>query len=268
MKLSIDTYVICADWPLDRIIQVCRAAGYAGVEFRSEDDQAHGVELEASPAQRVEIKRKMEDAYLDISCISTSQCMHQLDAKARRQHVDRAKRFVDLAADLDARAIRLFGDGDRIPPDQDSRDAIKRTAEALEEVVIHAEDTPVYVLLEMHGQFNHWKYARGVMELIDIPGTGLNYNCDPRDVIAGSVQETYFQVREWIEHVHMHDLEALGPGAYPYVELFGLLMRSGYAAYCSLEVDYQGGDPDKVIALYASLWRTQVKLAARTWPEL
>jgi sugar phosphate isomerase/epimerase len=257
MKLSIDTWVICAEWPLEKLIEVCRANGYAGVEFRAESEQRHGVELEATPAQRRDIRRKLEDGYLEASCISTSQCLHQLDEAKRRANIDRAKKYVDLAADIDCLAIRVFGDGDKIGPDMDSGDAILSTAEALREVAEHAEGSPVTVAFEMHGQFNLWKYALGVVEQADHPNAAINYNCDRRDLVAGSIRETYSRVRDHIEHVHLHDLEA----DYPYVELFGFLQEDGYEGYCSLEVDYRGGDPEKVMALYGELWRAQVALA-------
>jgi len=134
MKLSIDTWVFCADWSLDKLIEVCRSAGYAGAEFRAEDGQKHGVELEATAAQRQEIRRKLEDGYIEASCISTSQCLHQFDEKKRKSAIDRAKRFVDLAADIDCRAIRVFGDGDRIG-DTDSRQAICSTGDALHDAI-------------------------------------------------------------------------------------------------------------------------------------
>ena len=258
MKLSIDTYVICADWPLDKLIEVCRSAGYAGVEFRAESQQKHGVELEASAAQRREIRRKLEDGYLEASCISTSQALHQLDAGKRLANVDRAKQFVDLAADIDCLAIRVFADGDRIAPDMDVRDAIRSTGDALREVAEHASQADVTVLLEMHGQFNFWKYALGVVEHADHPNAALNYNSVPHDLVGGSLRETYSRVRDYLRHVHLHDLET----SFPYVQLFQLLQDDGYEGYCSLEVDYRGGDPEKVMALYASLWRAQVALAA------
>jgi sugar phosphate isomerase/epimerase len=259
VKLSIDTWVICADWTLDKTIEVSRANGYAGVEFRAESDQKHGVELEATPEQRREIRRKLEDAYLEAACISTSQCLHWTDKKKRQEAVDRAKRFVDLAADIDCEAVRVFGDGDQIAAEADAREAIAITGEALREVADHADDTPVIAVFEMHGQFNLWKYATGVVLAADSPSAALNYNCDKRDLVAGSVKETYARIRGLFEHVHMHDLEE----AYPYVELFRLLQQDGYEGYCSLEVGYRGGDPEKVMALYAALWRAQVALAAR-----
>ena len=263
MKLSIDSYVICRDWPLDKIIEVCRAAGYAGVEFRAESEQKHGVELEATAAQRREIRRKLEDGYLEASCISTSQCMHYQDDGTLRANVDRAKRYVDLAADIDCLGIRVFGDGDRIAPEADARDAMRRAGDALRAVAEHAKSTPVTVLFEMHGQFNLWKYALGVVDCANHPNAALNYNCDPRDLVAGSVKETYSRIRGRFRHVHMHDLEnPAGERPFPYVELFGLLQGDGYEDYCSLEVNYMGGDPEMAMWLYAALWRAQLALAA------
>jgi len=262
MKLSIDTWVICKDLSLERIIAASRAAGYAGVEFRSESDQKHGVELEATPVQRRDIRRKLEDAYLEASCISTSQCLHWLDEATLRASVDRAKRYVDLAAEIDCAAIRVFGDGDPIAPGSDSRDAVRRCGVALREVAAHAEGTPVSVLLEMHGEFNYWRYALGAVDCAGHASAALNYNCDPRDLVAGSVRETYSRIRGRLRHVHIHELHAWnGKSAFPYVDLFGLLQQDGYDRYCSLEVGYQGGDPEAVMTLYGALWRSQVALA-------
>lgn len=257
MKLSIDTWVVCADWTLDKLVEVCRSAGYAGMEFRAESEQKHGVELEATAAQRREIARKLEDGYLEASCISTSQCLHQLDDKKRQAAVDRAKQYIDLAADIDCPVIRVFADGDRITPEMDTWEAISRTADALREVAEHAEETPVSVALEMHGQFNLWKYSLGVIQATDHPSAVLNYNSDPRDLVAGSVRETYSRVRDYLGHVHLHDLEE----PYPYVELFQLLQEDEYEGFTSLEIGYRGGDPEKVIAIYGALWRAQVELA-------
>jgi len=258
MKLSINTYVICAGWSLDKLIEVCRSTGYGAVEFRAESGQKHGVEVEATPAQRREIKRKLEDGYLGACCISTSQCLHQLDQVRRRENIERAKQHIDLAADINCRAIRVFGDGDPIGPELDARDAIRTTGDALRAVAEHAADTQVDVLFEMHGQFNFWGYALGVVRHANHPKVGLTYNCVSHDLVGGTISETYSRIRHHVRHVHMHDLEA----AYPYLELFRLLRQNGYEAYCSLEVDYQGGDPEKVMALYAVLWRTQLALAA------
>lgn len=262
MKLSIDTWVICQDWAREKIIAVARAAGYAGIEFRTESKQMHGVELETTPAQRLAIRRQLEDAYLETSCLSTSQCMYWLDDAKLQASIDRAKRYVDLARDIDCPAIRVFGDGDPLASDAHPRDAIRRAGEALRQVAQHAEGSPVIVVFEMHGWFNHWKYALGVVDCTDHPNAALNYNCDLRDLVAGSVQETYSRIRGRFRHVHMHDLGAwTGRSAFPYVELFRLLQQDGYDRYCSLEVGYKGGDPETVITLHGALWRSQVALA-------
>ena len=111
-------------------------------------------------------------------------------------------------------------------------------------------------LLVLHGTLRHHEF--GQSREADHAKVLINYNCDPRDLVAGSVRETYARVRDYIGHVHLHDLEA----DFPYLELFGLLQADGYEGYCSLEVDCRGGDPEKVMALYGALWRAQVALAA------
>ncbi|NIR02755.1 MAG: TIM barrel protein [Gemmatimonadales bacterium] len=242
MKLSINSFVICTDWTLDALIEACRTGGYAGVEFRAESDQRHGVELEATPIQRREIRRKLEDAYLEAVCVSTSQCLHWHHEGTLRAHIERAKRYIDLAADIDCRAVRVFADGDPLPPDQDAREVCRRVGDALRGLADHAAGTPMTVLLEMHGCFNLWKYALDIVNQANHPNAALNYNCDSRDLVAGSVRETYSRIRGCLRHVHMHELELRdGDEAFPYLELFRLLQQDQYDGYCSLEIGYTGG---------------------------
>jgi sugar phosphate isomerase/epimerase len=101
MKLSIDTYVICGDMELEKIIYVAKSNGYVGIEFRAESGQKHGVEPETSKEQRQEVKRKMADAGMATSCISTSVRYESPDRAERAKNIQRAKQFVELAADID-----------------------------------------------------------------------------------------------------------------------------------------------------------------------
>ena len=72
MKLSIDTYVICGDMELEKLIGVAKSNDYVGIEFRAESGQKHGVEPETSKAQRQEVKRKMADAGINLRGLSAA----------------------------------------------------------------------------------------------------------------------------------------------------------------------------------------------------
>ena len=43
MKWVLNTYQTAQNWEVDRIIQVCQAAGYEGIEFLQDFQQKHGL---------------------------------------------------------------------------------------------------------------------------------------------------------------------------------------------------------------------------------
>ena len=52
MKWVLNTYQTAQDWEVERIIEVCRATGYEGIEFLQDFKQKHGLEA-AAPDEMV-----------------------------------------------------------------------------------------------------------------------------------------------------------------------------------------------------------------------
>ena len=256
MKLSLDTYSIGKNLRIRDLTELLPAAGFDGVEFRCESNQAHGVELEASPAERREIRTLLDAEGLEISCLSTGLRYESPDPKERKKVIERVKQFIDLAADMRCPTIRTFGND--FPPGIPRPDVIKYVGESLRKVGEYGADKGVIVLLEMHGQFYYWEYALEAVKIADHPNVAINYNCDKKDMVDGSIAFTFNQVKDHVRHVHMHDMETPG---FPYRELFGILKAMDYPYYCSLEEGYGDGGEKKVIALYAALFRALWELA-------
>ena len=256
MKLSLDTYGIGQEFSLRDLLELLPANGYDGVEFRCEAGQRHGVELEASPQERRRIRTLLEGAGIEVACLSTGQRFESPDPDVRQAAIERTCQFVDLAADMGCGRIRVFGND--FPEGVPKPHVVQYVGESLRACGEYAEDKGVDVLLEMHGQFYYWEYSLGAVQIAGHPNVAINYNCDLRDLVDGSVAYTYGQVKDQVRHVHMHDLE--NP-AFPYTELFGLLKASGYDGFCSLEEGYREGGEAKVIALYAALFRALWALA-------
>ncbi|MFC1716547.1 sugar phosphate isomerase/epimerase family protein [Candidatus Poribacteria bacterium] len=250
MKLSIDTYVICGDMELGKLIDVSKSNGYVAIEFRGESGQKHGVEPEIGKAQRQAIKRQMADAGMATSCISTSVRYDSPDRAERAKNIDRAKQFAELAADIGCGRIRTFGND--FPKGVEKEEVIKYVGESLREVAEFSADHNVDVLLEMHGEFYYWEHCLNAVKIADHPNVAINYNSDKRDLVDGSVAQTYYYVAGQLRHVHMHDL---ADPTFPYKELFQLLKNDGYDNYMSLELGYKGGDSETVMKLYAALYR-------------
>jgi sugar phosphate isomerase/epimerase len=268
MRLCLLTYNMARNWELPKIIEMAHRGGFAGLEFRAEANHKHGVELEASPETRREIRNRVQDAYLEIACIGLSSRFDTPDTGRRREVIDRTKRFVELAADVGCRRLRVFGndmpkEGLHCEPPPDRETVIRYVGDALRELAEFAEPHRVDILLEMHGQFNYWHFARGAVEHAGHPSVGIVYNCDKRDVVAGSVAPVYNHVRRLIRHVHMHEFTR----GYPYPELFGLLQRDGYEGYCSSELSAEIPSPEDFLLMYAQLFRAWNAVAALAGPQ-
>lgn len=249
MKLSLLTYQLGKDLTLEELLRLCAAHGYEGIECRAELGHKHGVELDTSAAERAEIKARFGDSPVDLAGISTS-CRFEFAEEAQRQeHVDVAKRFIDLAVDVGAPRIRVFGNA--FPAGSDRDEVVANVGRCIRQIADHAEGTGVECNLEMHGDFYYWEYALRSVELADHPGIGIVYNCDPRETKWGPIRSFIDPVSRYLRHVHLHNLEARN---YPYAEFFRIMKDLGYAQFVSLECS-GSSDPERVIALYAKLFQ-------------
>jgi sugar phosphate isomerase/epimerase len=253
MKLSLLTYLLGKDMDLGELLEVCRACRIPGVEFRAEVGHAHGVELERTPEERDGIKRQCHDAQVAIACLATGCKFEYPEAAKRREDIDRAKRYLDLAADIGAHRIRVFGNafpdhGLTVP------EVVQNVGEALREMAEHGADRDVDVCLEMHGDFYWWEHTLNAVKIANHPRVGIVHNCDPREMRFGPVVNFYEPVKAYVRHVHLHDLE----NGYPYKAFLGMLKRDGYGGYLSLEAS-ASEEPRRLIATYAELFREWVE---------
>jgi sugar phosphate isomerase/epimerase len=258
MKLSLLTYSLARTWSLDKIVDLARAFGFAGLEFRAEANHAHGVELERTTSERREIRDRIADAYLEVACIGTGSRFESPEASQRREVIERTKRYVELARDLDCGRIRVFGNN--FPREVPRDVCVQYVGESLRALGEFSESYGVDVLLELHGDFRFWAYALGAVEIADHPRVALVYNCETADIVGGSVAATYRRVRQQIRHVHLHQFNGPRWGTYPYPELFRLLAADGYEGYLSSEIEIEKPTPENYLEVYAHLVRAWVGL--------
>ncbi len=249
MKLALLTFNIGRDMDLPTLLAVARRTGFAAVELRCQQNHGHGVELTLDAAGRRAVRDAFDDACLDIAGLTISNRFEYPDPARRRESIDETKRYLDLAADLDAHRVRVFGND--LPAGVPRGEVIAYVGDCLAELGDHAVARELEVNLEMHGQFNWWRYAVRSVEHAARPNVGLVYNCDPRDTVGGSVAATLSQVIHLTNHVHLHELT---DPAYPYAEFARLMLEYGYDGYCSAEIE-ASPDAERVLGYYAALWR-------------
>lgn len=249
MKLSITTYNIFRDWSVEKLCSELPKAGVEAVEFRL--GHKHGVDPAMPKAARADVRAALAAAGLSTCSIATGCSFHSADPEKVQGQVAAAAACIELAADLGAPRIRVFGNN--IVPGVHPDDTAVQVGRALRELAPIGERAGVNVLLEMHGDFNDWRLCRKAVSFANHRAVGVVYNCDPKDVVAGSVRTVWHEMKALVRHVHFHDLIA---DDYPYKELFALLAADGYSGWMSMEVSMPvASDADVVRNLHAQAER-------------
>jgi sugar phosphate isomerase/epimerase len=256
VKLSLLNYNLLPDWPLDRLMGASTAMGCAGIDLRLERGFGAGLELDSTAAERRQLQDKVAAAGLEIACPGASSKFDSPDPARRHEVVERSKRFVELASDVECRRVRVFGD--RLPPDVPPLDCAHYVGESLRLLGEVADGFEVDVLPEMHTDFNDADLALTAVQTADHPRVALVYNWDDRDLYDhGSIRAPYQRVKRWVRHIHLHEL---GNG-FPYRELFASLQADGYGGY--LETELEAEDTISAYLLtYSAQFRELVSDAA------
>jgi len=254
MKLCLLTYNLGKDFTLDKLIEVTEKYGYDGIEFRA-GVGPHGVELTATAAQRAEIKKRMAASRVAVAGIGTSCRFESLDPAEREKQVEDAKAYIDLAADVGSPRIRVFGNS--FPKGADKNEVIKNVGDCLREIGEHAAKSRVDCNLELHGDFSYWEYTLRAVQIANHPRIGVVYNCNTSEIAYGSIGQFLEPIKPYLRHVHMHELE----NVYPYQALFRFEKNIGYTGYNSVESDTPSTDPERIIHIYALLYRAWVAAA-------
>ncbi len=249
MKLSITTYNIFKDWTVEKLCAELPKAGVEGVEFRL--GHRHGVDPAMPKTARADARAALAAAGLSTCSIATGCSFHFAEPEKVREQVAAAAAAIDLAADLGAPRIRVFGNN--VVPGVHPDDTAVQVGRALRELGPVGERAGVDVLLEMHGDFNDWRLCRKAVTFANHRAVGVLYNCDKKDVVAGSLRAVWHEMKPLIRHIHFHDLIA---DDYPYAELFALLAADGYSGWMSMEVSMPvASDADVVRNLHAQARR-------------
>ena len=261
MKWVLNTYQTAQDWEVERIIEVCRATGYEGIEYLQDFKQRHGLEAAATDEHVQAVKAQMDAAGLITSSLTSCCVFHSPDEAERRRNIEQVRRVIDQAILMGCDHVRVLGD--RLPEDEAGREAVLvNVAAALRDLGEYAQPQGVTVSIEAHGSFTDPVYATRVVREANLPNVGIVFNCQWRVGVesgwglpAGeeSIAPLYEMLAPHLTSVHTHPMEQPDVERY-YREFFRLLVRDGYRGYVSNECAYRGPDPEKVLRLYTALF--------------
>lgn len=240
MKYSFMSFS-CPELALDEIIAVAVRFGYDGVELRLDAGHKHGVEANVPGDGREEIKGKVAGANMPVCCLATSCCF--ANPENARRNVQDALQRIDLAGDIGAPRIRVFGG--TFPESFPREEAIVLVASSLRSLAGHAHERGVIVCMETHDAWCDPRHVAEVMRRVDHPSIGVNWDImHPVRTAGVGIQQSFNTLRDWIRHVHFHDgadqegrLEMLpvGHGMIDHRTAVRLLKKAGYEGYLSGE---------------------------------
>lgn len=259
----------CPDWTFTQILTFAAANHYNGIELRGIQRQLDLPKCEAfsSPQKIKETVQLVSDKGLAIVDLGSSASLHHDAGAEREKHLSEAKRFIDLAAQIDCPYIRVFPNN--FPKDKSQEAVIDNIVHGLTLLGDYAKDTPVTVLMETHGDLVKIADIKKIMELTNHKKVGLIWDIvNMWSVTREPPAQAYAALHPYIRHTHIKDAittaaepqyTLLGKGDTPVFEAIRLLLKSGYKGYYSFEWEKlwhpEIAPPEIAIADYAKVMR-------------
>lgn len=203
----------CPGWEWKKILDFATQHGFSAIELRGLEGKLDLPALPIFAADHVEqTKEEIRASNLQIACVSSSAQLYVEDPVKRAKELADARRFIDLAAALQAPYVRVFGgraESDKSPaPSEETKG---RVAAGLRELGKYAGPHNVTVILESHDHFTASATLRSVLQQADSEQVGLLW--DAHHTFATSNEDPEFTVRQlgrWIRHTHLKDSTGSG----------------------------------------------------------
>ena len=232
-------------WSFDKILDYASKYGYKGIEIRGildEMDLPKCPEFNSPAAIKASVAKAKKKGVRIIG-LGASAKLHLADEKLRKENLDEARRFIDLADQLNCPYVRVFPNN--LPKNQDREQTIQLIIDGLKELGDYAKKTKVKVLLESHGEVIHKDLLLRIMKAAEHPKVALIWDVfNMWSVTKESPTEVYAALSKYIEHVHIKDAVRegdkwryvqVGQGITPVAEAISCLVKGGYKGYYSFE---------------------------------
>ncbi|HRI22677.1 MAG TPA: sugar phosphate isomerase/epimerase family protein [Panacibacter sp.] len=235
----------CPDWTFEKIINFAAENNYKGIELRGIQRQLDLTKCNefSSPENISATLKKMKEKGLRFVDLGSSAAMHHRDTIERQKNLDDAKRFIDLAQQLDCPYIRVFPNN--LPKDQDRNATIDLIIKGLVQLGDYAKGSSVTVLMESHGELVYSADLEKIMQSAANPHVGLVWDIvNMWSVTKEPPATVYKKLKKYIQHTHIKDLRVtdekehytlLGKGETPIFEAIDILYNDNYKGYYSFE---------------------------------
>jgi sugar phosphate isomerase/epimerase len=263
----------CPDWTFKNIVDFAATNNYNGIEIRGIQKQLDLTKCpEFSSTENINASLKsVEEKGLRIVDLGSSAEMHHADVTERQKNLDEAKRFIDLAHQLNCPNIRVFPND--FPKEQEKNATIDLIVKSLLELGDHAKGSNMRVLMESHGAVIHIDDLEKIMQSAEHPNVGMVWDIvNMWSVTKEPPSQVYEKLKKYIYHTHIKDLKIingkeryvlLGKGETPIFEAIDILAKNDYKGYYSFEWEKMWhpeiDEPEIALADYPKVMREHFK---------
>jgi sugar phosphate isomerase/epimerase len=247
MKLSTTT-LGCPAWSLDEIIKNCSEYGLAGIDFRGMQDVLDVTQLPEFTSGVNETKRKLVDAGLQVSGISSS--IRVCVSEKLQDNIEEAKRTIAAVKALDCTQIRVFGAGDSAVHSKEQLADIGR--DTIEKILQLDGARDIKWVFETHDEWIKAVDCKLLLDRIPDPAFGVLWDMGHTARVGGETPaETYAAVGPRTFYTHVKDAvfdethaRAMkdgwryvppGTGQLPLAEAIALLKENNYDGWIMFE---------------------------------
>ncbi len=235
----------CPDWTFQQITSFAAQHGYKGLEIRGLQRQ---MDLPQCPEFSTEEARKktkalMKEKGLRFVGLGSSANLHHPEGAEREKNLAEAKRFIDLAQQIDCPYVRVFPNN--FPKDADKKATMDRIIKGLVELGDYAKARNTTVLMETHGDVVQADDLATIMQAAEHSHVGLIWDVTNMWIVTKEPPvEAYGKLKKFIRHTHIKDARLvdgkpqytlLGEGNIPIFEAINVLAKDGYKGYYSFE---------------------------------
>ena len=243
LRLSFST-LGCPDWPFEKIVDFAVQNGYSGLEIRGIQRQMDLAKCkEFNSAENISATlRLMKDKGLRFVDLGSSAEMHHSDPAERQKQLDEARRFIQLAEQLNCPYVRVFPNK---LSKEDRSASIDTIIKGLKEAGNYANGTSAMVLMETHGDAVESAVLKQIMDAVNHPKVGLVWDVSNMwTVTKEPPAQVYSLLKNYIHHTHVKDAKLadngpqyklMGKGEVPIFEAIDILHKDGYKGYYSFE---------------------------------
>ena len=242
-RFGFTTYQWGKDWDIPTLIDNCCKARAFGVELRTSQSYAHGVELELNADQRREVRKQFEDSPITLVGIATSERYDSPDAAKLKAAIENTKAYIKLSRDIGSSGIRVFPNSFHKGVAKEK--TIEQISNSLNVVGAFAGDYGQQVRLEAHGTAGELPTLKAIMDGVNQPSVRIKLNSDRRDTAGNGFEHNFNLVKDYLGNtLHLHNLKDT---RFPYQLQMDLLVKMEWAGWQLLEVSDKV--PDRLVAL-------------------